>query len=70
MSDLSDEIAAGAARLVVEEGLEYAAAKRRAARALGVTRGELPGNEAVEDEVRRYLALFRADSQPAELAAQ
>lgn len=69
MSDLSDEIAAGAARLVVEEGLEYAAAKRRAARALGVTRGELPGNEAVEDEVRRYLALFRADSQPAELAA-
>lgn len=68
MSELSDEIAATAARLVVEEGLEYAAAKRRAARSLGVTRGELPGNEAVEDEVRRYLALFRADSQPAEQA--
>jgi len=63
------EIAATAARLVVEEGLEYAAAKRRAARSLGCARGELPSNDLVEDEVRQYLALFRADSQPAELAA-
>jgi hypothetical protein len=66
---LAEEIAATAARLVVEEGLEYAAAKRHAARALGHTRGELPSNDQVEDEVRQYLALFRADSQPQELAA-
>jgi hypothetical protein len=29
----------------------------------------LPGNDAVEDEVRAYLDLFCADTQPAELAA-
>lgn len=66
---VAEEIAATAARLVVEEGLEYAAAKRRAARALGHARGELPSNDLLEDEVRQYLALFRADSQPGELAA-
>lgn len=68
---LLDEIAANAARLVVEEGLEYAAAKRKAQRALGRHghgRGELPANEQVEDEVRDYLAIFCADTQPAELA--
>ena len=67
---LLDEIAANAARLVVEEGMEYAAAKRKAQRALGRHgngRGELPANEQVEDEVREYLALFCADTQPAEL---
>lgn len=71
-SSLSEEIAAGAARLVVEEGMEYGPAKRRAARALGratLRASELPGNDAVEDEVRQYLAIFCADTQPAELAA-
>lgn len=64
------EIAAAAARLIVEEGLEYGPAKQRAARDLGRnTRGaSLPGNDEVEDEVRSYLELFEADSQPAELA--
>jgi len=66
---LSAEIAANAARLVVEEGLEYGPAKRRAARDLGVERAALPGNDEVEDEVRAYLELFHADSQPLELAA-
>jgi hypothetical protein len=71
MSD-TDEIAAAAARLVVEEGLEYGAAKRKAARDLGRRagrRGELPSSEQVEDEVRGYLDLFCADTQPAELRA-
>ena len=70
-STLTDEIAAAAARLVVEEGMEYGPAKRRAARALGGQRRgtELPGNDVVEDEVRAYIALFCADTQPAELAA-
>ena len=67
---ISEEIAAAAARLVVEEGLEYGPAKRRAARQLGHMRpAELPGNDAVEDEVRAYLDLFHADTQPAELDA-
>ena len=68
MGTLSAELAAAAARLVVEEGLEYALAKRKAARALG-SRVELPRSEAVEDEIRRHLALFCADTQPAELRA-
>jgi hypothetical protein len=71
-SALTEEIAASAARLVVEEGMEYGPAKRRAARALGRHGGrnsELPGNDQVEDEVRSYLAIFCADTQPAELAA-
>ncbi len=71
-SSLSTEIAAVAARLIVEEGLEYGPAKRRAARDLGkrsTRQAELPGNDEVEDEVRAYLALFCADTQPAELAA-
>jgi len=69
---LAAEIAASAARLVVEEGLEYGPAKRKAARALGrgsTPPGDLPANEVVEDEVRAYLQLFCADTQPAELAA-
>jgi hypothetical protein len=61
------ELAVAAARLVVEEGLEYGAAKRKAARGAG--RVELPSNEAVEDEVRTHLALFHAETQPAELTA-
>ncbi len=71
-SNFTDEIAAAAARLVVEEGMEYGPAKRRAARLLGrhSTRASaLPSNDAVEDEVRTYLSIFCADTQPAELAA-
>lgn len=68
----SAEVAAAAARLVVEHGMEYGAAKRKAARDLGRRGGRagaLPGNEEVEDEVRAYIALFEAHTQPAELRA-
>jgi hypothetical protein len=63
------EVAAMAARLVVDEGLEYGAAKHKAARALRGTRTALPSNEAIEDAVREELALFHAETQPAELRA-
>jgi len=67
----TEEIASVAARLVVDEGMEYAQAKRKAARQIArLPRGaELPSNEQVEDEVRSYLELFRADTQPGELRA-
>ncbi|PXW93870.1 hypothetical protein C7444_11776 [Sphaerotilus hippei] len=67
----TEDIAATAARLVVEEGLEYGPAKQRAARALGCAprQGELPDNDQLEAAVREYLALFCADTQPQELAA-
>lgn len=66
----SATIAVAAARLIVEEGMEYGPAKRRAARDLGVNarNGALPSNDEVEHEVRTYLDLFHADTQPAELA--
>lgn len=67
---LATEIASAAARLVVEEGLEWGPAKRRAVRDLGLpTRTPLPDNDLVEDAVREYIGLFCADTQPAELRA-
>jgi hypothetical protein len=72
-SNLTAELASAAARLIVEEGMEYGPAKRRAARQLtgkgSVRSAELPDNQLVEDEVRAYIELFCADTQPAELRA-
>ena len=70
MDSLKSEIAATAARMVVEEGLEYGPAKRRAVKQLGVSaRAALPDNDAVEEAVQEYIGLFCADTQPRELAA-
>lgn len=70
MDDLKLEIAAVAARMVVEEGLEFGAAKRRAVKQMGLlARTALPGNDDIEEQVRDYLATFCAETQPAELRA-
>jgi hypothetical protein len=70
MQDSQIEIAATAARMVVEEGLEYGPAKHRALKQLGLpSRTALPDNDMVEDEVRDYIALFCADTQATELRA-
>lgn len=70
MDNLKSEIAATAARMVVEEGLEYGPAKRRAVRQLGLrARTALPDNDLIEESVREYIELFCADTQPAELVA-
>jgi len=70
MSDVQLEIAATAARLVVEEGLGFGPAKQRALKALGLPgRTALPSNEEVEDQVREYIDIFCADTQPHELQA-
>lgn len=70
-SDTRAEIAAVAARLVVDEGMEYAEAKRRAVRQLGLSsaRAPLPDNATLEAAVREHIAIFCADTQPAELRA-
>ncbi|MEY4537734.1 MAG: hypothetical protein RL171_1885 [Pseudomonadota bacterium] len=68
--NLASEIAISAARLVVEEGLDYGAAKLRAVKQLGLpARTQLPSHDDVEAQVRDYIALFCADTQPLELAA-
>ncbi len=70
MDDLKEEIAATAARMVVEEGLEYGAAKRRALKQLGASaRAALPDNDQLEAAVQEYIALFCADTQLKELQA-
>ena len=66
-----EEIAIAAARMIAEDGLDYATAKRKAARqVVGDTRIEgtwLPDNDQIEEEIREYQALFQSDSQPAVL---
>ena len=72
---LRTELAMTAARMVVEEGLEYGPAKQRARKLLAkrggleINRTDLPDNDEIEAEVREHLALFCADTQPGELAA-
>jgi len=70
MDSLRAELAALAARLIVEDGLDYGSAKRKAARRLlgeRVAHDLLPSNDEIEQQVREELALFHADTQPAQL---
>jgi hypothetical protein len=64
------EVAQTAARLIVEDGLDYASARRKAMQEHGEGGRRLrdaPSNEVIEDEVRAHLALFCAETQPQEL---
>lgn len=56
-------IAAAAARMMAEDGIEdHATAKRKAARLLGATdTRSMPGNDEVDAELRTYLSLYQAD---------
>ncbi len=70
MNTLKLEIAAVTARIVVEEGMEYGPAKRRAVKQMGLPgRTALPDNDAIEDAVIEYITLFCAETQPGELLA-
>ena len=68
-TDFTEEIAAAAARLIVDEGMDWGPAKQRAARDLGAPRTALPNNDEVESAVREHIAIFHAETQPAELRA-
>ena len=67
------EIAMAAARMIAEDGTDYATAKRKAAKLIlgnNKTHGDvMPDNAQVEAEVREYQALFMGDEQPARLKA-
>ena len=70
MNEVQLEIAATAARMVVEEGLNFGPAKHRALKQLGLpVRTALPTNDQVEAQVREYIELFCGDTQPQELRA-
>lgn len=68
---LRAEIAAAAARMIAEDGVDYGTAKRKAAKQIlgnNKVRGDvLPDNAQIEDEVRAYNELFFGDTQPARL---
>ena len=59
-------IAAAAARIMAEDGIDnFALAKRKAARQLGALDTQaLPRNDEIEDELRTYRALYQADEHP------
>ncbi len=66
---LRQMIAQAAARMMAEEGVhDFAYAKKKAGRQLGVTDGGmLPSNAEIEEEVRLYHEIFNADEQPQNL---
>src|SRR3954470_16168564 len=59
-------LAAAAARIMAEDGVDdFALAKRKAARRLGVMDTQsLPGNDEIEAELRAYRALYQAEDHP------
>lgn len=67
---IQDEIAAVAARLIVEEGLDFGSAKRKALAHIDAPqRSPLPGNEVLERAVEDYIAVFCPEEQARELQA-
>jgi hypothetical protein len=66
-TDMRARIAAAAARLMAEDGIDdFALAKRKAARQLGAADTQaLPRNDEIDAELRAYRALYQADDHPA-----
>lgn len=63
-SHIRDSIAQLAARLMAEGIDDFALAKRKAARQLGISEAQhLPNNSEVEQALRTYQALYRHDNQ-------
>jgi hypothetical protein len=75
-SDWRRAVAVHAAQLIVDEGMDWAAAKAKAARQVALGQGQarssaqdLPTDDEVEDEVREHLQIFHGDTHAAELLA-
>ena len=63
-------IAAAAARIMAEDGIDdFALAKRKAARQVGASESQaLPANDEIEAELRAYRALYQAKEHPERIA--
>lgn len=63
-------IAAAAARIMAEDGIDdFALAKRKASRRLGAADSEaLPANDEIEAELRAYRALYQPEEHPERIA--
>ncbi|OYY80544.1 MAG: hypothetical protein B7X93_02760 [Hydrogenophilales bacterium 17-61-9] len=68
--DMRRRIAHAAARILAEDGsLDYGSAKRKAARQLGAPDSDnLPDNQQIDEALRSYQALYRADETRAQVA--
>ncbi len=57
-----------AARMIAEDGADYATAKQKAARQAGLADSNLlPDNQEIEEALREYQGLYQQDDQPAHL---
>ena len=66
-----ERIAAEAARIMAEDGIDdFALAKRKAVRRLGLQAGRLalPGNDEIEAQLQTYRSLYKAEEHPARVA--
>jgi len=64
-SNLRRHLAYVAARLIAEEGMDYATAKSKAARQEGLAEANLlPDNQEIEEALREYQELYQKDEQP------
>jgi hypothetical protein len=70
LESMRARIAAAAARIMAEDGVDdFALAKRKAARSLGAAESEaLPGNDEIEAELRAYRDLYQAVEHPQRVA--
>ena len=66
-----ERIAAAAARIMAEDGVDdFALAKRKAIRQLGLQgRMTLPGNDEIEAQLHAYRSLYQADEHPVRIAS-
>ncbi|MGH8675353.1 MAG: hypothetical protein ACREVG_13690 [Burkholderiales bacterium] len=67
---MRERIAAAAARIMAEDGVDdFALAKRKALRQLGLQgRLALPGNDEIEAQLRAYRSLYQSEEHPARIA--
>src|SRR5262245_8911009 len=67
---MRQRIAAAAARIMAEDGVDdFALAKRKAARQLGAPESEaLPRNDEIEEELRAYRALYQPEEHSERIA--
>jgi hypothetical protein len=64
MNRIQEEIAAVAARYIVDDGMEFGPAKRHAVKSLGLSaKAPLPSNGDIEEAVFEHLSLFAGEEQ-------
>ena len=67
-ANLRRQLAYSAARMIAEDGADYATAKQKAARQAGLADANLlPDNQEIEEALREYQELYQKDDQQAHL---